>query len=160
MVVRRQEGGSHPNHIILGFEIFVVNFGHFLQNGHWIYQFICYKLPPIYYPVTIKFIILLLPLNSPQTWQTNSGCCDCVGWKKPQLAAGITVEKTLLSLQPRDYVYNSVQNITKPETWAFSLVCCINNNLHSSSLQKITNLGWSIHLQCVSKIHMIARIYI
>ena len=29
-----------------GFEIFLVTFGHFLQNGHWIYQFISYKLPP------------------------------------------------------------------------------------------------------------------
>jgi hypothetical protein len=44
-----------------GFEIFLVTFVHFLQNGHWIYQFICYKLPPKYYPVTINFIILLLP---------------------------------------------------------------------------------------------------
>ncbi len=42
------------------FEIFLVTFGHFLQNGHWIYQFICYKMPPKYYPVTINFIILLL----------------------------------------------------------------------------------------------------
>ena len=31
-------------------------------NGRRIYQFICYKLNPKYYPVTIKFIfIILLP---------------------------------------------------------------------------------------------------
>ena len=42
--------------------IFMVYFGHLLPMVTKIYQFLSYKLPPNYFPVTINFIILsLLP---------------------------------------------------------------------------------------------------
>ena len=98
----------------VGFEIFLVTFGHFLQNGHWIYQFISYKLPPKYYPVTINFIILLLPLNSSSHMTMNLGGFWLDRVKKPQLEADSTAGKNLWSLYPCDSVYNSVFNITHP----------------------------------------------
>ena len=112
-----------------GFEIFLVNFGQFLQNGHWIYQFICYKMPPKYYPVTINFIILLLPLNSPHTWQRTLGGWVC--W---------VIKTTAEYIYSRDYIHNNVTNNTFFEVKEKSHVMSISHQQQSYVCNKFINI--------------------
>ena len=141
-----------------GFEIFLVTFGHFLQNGHWIYQFICYKMPPKYYPITINFIILLLPPILLHTWQKTLGVLSGLGEKNHSRWLVSLWEKTLWALYPRDYVYNSVTNITHSEKWSSWSLFSRKKTQYITSA--ITNLCLFKCFQCLRNTYDHADIYI